>query len=773
MRPAAAAVCALLVLLGPVEARRRSKAPQLLQVLTPAGRATAPAHPDVNVVVRFANGADPATFRARLGGRDITALFAPIVEQGAQVGVRAKVARDRLRIGRRRTNRLRVLARQRKGSGTGRTPRQIVHLRFRAADVPDAPPVAVIVPETEIIFPNVALGFSARHSFDPELDELTYQWDFGEGPPSTELEPTHTYASADEPRTVTLTVSDGQATGTATVTLRSCPQPEGVAPGVIQVTSDAPLEFGGVAPGASSTRTFEVTNIAADPSSRLAACIGLEGPGFSIGPDRVELGSGESAPVTVTFTPVATGHAAATIALVSGASNRPLLSLVAHGYGGDAPGPGPTLGSSPLLYATTLAASSFFTAIKGFMPNGAPFTLDNHVGECTVDTGFSSYDYCTTDADCAANGGTCPQSSTCTSGDRAGAACTMPTDCPGMSPGQPGCPAQLRYSCPDPVTSPDVTEMCGDGAGGVYLLSEEGFTDPNPPENDYELMGTVVQVTFDGAGNTTGRKVLARITEDTTHLACDRFAPDAGGRIYVDDTRSVPEVDVCFRDTREGLLAIRKNSGAMQTLMQRIDAAEGLSDCDDIDNTTHLEVSADGAQAFASFESDGLWRLRPSPLHFLDGSYYEDVFRLHPDGSVVFATVTDGATTATVNLYKITPAQVAAGPLPVTGLPPCATFQVPNNRAPGATSGRSRVAGLAISPPTAGSRDGTILVNLSTVSLRSNPSTDEERNRCADVTQRIDNLTVHGTVAFSSAADSTTCTPIGFVNLEDVDALTF
>jgi hypothetical protein len=776
MRPAGAVVCALLLLLlGPAEARRRPKKPQLLQVLTPAGRATAPAHPDVNVVVRFTTSADPATFRARLGGRDITDRFAPIVEQGQQVGVRAKVPRDRLRIGRRRANRLRVLVRQRKGSGKGRTPRQIVRLRFRAVDVPDAPPVAVIDPESEIIFPNVPLGFSAQHSFDPELDEITYHWDFGEGSPSTELAPTHTYASADEPRTVTLTVSDGQATGTASVTLRSCPQPEGAVPGIIQVTSDGPLEFGSVSPGANGTRTFEVTNIAADPASRLTVCIGFEGPGFSVGPDRLELASGESAPVTVTFAPAATGHAAATIILVSGARNRPLVSLLAHGYGGDAAGPGPTLGSSPLLYAASLPVSPFFTVIKGFLPNGAPFTLDNHVGLCTADVGFSSSDYCITDADCAANGGACPQSAMCESGERAGAPCTMPTDCPTLIDRQPGCPALPSSSCPDKAaSSPDITEMCGDGAGGVYLLSEEGFTDPNPPEDDYELTGTIVGVTFDAGGNTTGRRVLARITEDTTHLACDRFASGAGGRVYIDDTRSVPEVGDCFRDTREGLVAIRKSTGATQTLMPRIDSAEGLSDCDDIDNSTHLEVSADGAQAFASFDSDGLWRLRPSPLHFLDSSYFEDIFRLHPDGSVVFATVRDGATTATVNVYKITPAQVAAGPLPVDGLPPCATFQIPNNRPPSSTNSRGTrsVNGLAISPPTPGSHDGTILVNVTTWSLRSNPFTDEERDRCSSVTQQIDNLNVRGTIAFSSPADSTTCTPIGLVNLEDVESLT-
>jgi hypothetical protein len=772
MRPAAvAAVCALLLLLGPADARRRARGPHLLQVLTPAGRASAPAHPDVNIVVRFTGDADPETFRARLAGRDITERFKPMVEQGQQVGVRASVPRERLRLGRRRANRLRVLVRAQKGTDKGRPPRQILHLRFRAVEATNAPPVANIDPESEVIFPNVALGFDARHSFDPELDELSYQWDFGDGAPSTEMAPTHTYTSADEPRTVTLTVSDGQATGRAGLTLRSCPRPDGVAPGVIQVASDAPLEFGSIPPGASGTRTFEVKNITADPTSRLAVCIGFEGPGFAVSPDRIELGSGESAPITVTFAPAATGHASATIALVSAAANRALVSLVARGYGGGAPGPGPTLGSAPLLYYTTPPEFPD-GVVKGFLPSGAPFTLDNHVSECTlVAGGFSSLDKCVTDSDCLANGGVCPQSGTCLAGERVGQACTLASDCSVLS-SSPECPALLRfYGCPS-GTSLEPIEMCGDGASGLYMLAEDTFTDPNPPDNDYELTGTLLRVTFDANGDTTGRTILGRITEDTTHLACDTFSLESGGRVYIAETRGAPVVGDCFRDAREGLVAIRKSDGEPQTVMSRIDAAEGLSDCNDIDNTTHLEVSADGGQAFASFDSGGLWRLRPSPLQFLDSSYFEEMFRLHPDGSIIFATARDGPTTTTVSVFKVTPAQVAAGPLPFAGLPPCATFQLPNNLPPGSSTRRRNITGLAVSPPTSGSRDGTILVSVETSRLTSNASAPEEQDRCPDLKRRIDNLNVHGTIAFSSPADATTCTPVGLVNLETIELLT-
>jgi hypothetical protein len=342
--------------------------------------------------------------------------------------------------------------------------------------------------------------------------------------------------------------------------------------------------------------------------------------------------------------------------------------------------------------------------------------------------GFSSADECVTDGDCAANGGTCQPS------------------------------GQLA----------DITEMCSDGTS-VYLLSEDTFTDPAPPDTDYPLAGTLLRIGFDGSGNPTGKSILARTTEDSTHLACDEFTADAGGRVYVASTRSVPEVPDCFRDTREALLAIRKSNGAEQEVMDRIDGAEGLTSCDDIDNSTHLEVSTDGAQAFASFDAGGVWRLRPAPLQFLDSSYFEDLFRVHPDGSIVFATVRDGPTTATVSLFKVTPAQVANGPLPVNGLPPCATFQLPNNRPPNSRAGRvSGIDGLAVSPSTPGSRDGTILVNVDTPALQSMlPQTP-----APELGARINNLKVVGTIAFSSPAGATTCTPIGLINLERITELT-
>jgi PKD repeat protein/cytochrome c553 len=54
---------------------------------------------------------------------------------------------------------------------------------------------------------NVALSFSAD-AIDPDGDPLTYNWDFGDGNTSTQVNPSHTYSSAGI-YTVSLTVSDG------------------------------------------------------------------------------------------------------------------------------------------------------------------------------------------------------------------------------------------------------------------------------------------------------------------------------------------------------------------------------------------------------------------------------------------------------------------------------------------------------------------------------------------------------------------------------------
>ena len=71
--------------------------------------------------------------------------------------------------------------------------------------------------------------FDGSDSYDPDSDMLTYTWDFGDDTTGSGVNPTHTYAVADE-YTVTLVVSDGQldsepASTTATITSAGENQP--------------------------------------------------------------------------------------------------------------------------------------------------------------------------------------------------------------------------------------------------------------------------------------------------------------------------------------------------------------------------------------------------------------------------------------------------------------------------------------------------------------------------------------------------------------------
>lgn len=79
--------------------------------------------------------------------------------------------------------------------------------------------------------------FDARGSFDPDEDQLTYTWAFGDGSTGDGVDPSHTYAS-DGPRTVTLTVSDGELEDTATRSVAT--SPISPAPGHTRLPPDTP-----------------------------------------------------------------------------------------------------------------------------------------------------------------------------------------------------------------------------------------------------------------------------------------------------------------------------------------------------------------------------------------------------------------------------------------------------------------------------------------------------------------------------------------------------
>jgi len=578
-------------LLPGAAAARSSRSERLLTLVAPATATKVPAHPFVNVIVRFsADGQpDPSTFRATLGGVNIAPLFEPTSENGAVVGMRASLGPALLKISNHRSNRLRLEVRGRIGK---RRVRDIDRFRFAAQDMPDEAPVARALTSNDVVLPGVPQQFDGTQSHDPESDTLTYLWDFGDGVTSTDPRPTHTYGANVTELTVRLTVSDGQLDGSDQVQMVAVPplQP-GRTAGLLRVEAAGPLEFGGVALGASGSKTFTVRNTDGTPTSELHVRLGTSAAGFTVSPDDVDLAAGESASVDLVFAPGAAGHQSSLVTLVASASNQTVQHLLAHGFGGAAAGAGPLPVSHPLFYDTLTGTNMIF-------PTGAEIITDSSVHICQG--GASTGDYCLTDADCVANGGTCPPTGT-----------------------------SVAFG---PI------DMCGDGEGGAFLLSDEGtFTDQS--NNDTQITQTLMHVQFDGNGNRTGAEIVARISEGTSQLTCDGIPAAQGGDVYLSEYRAVTSVGNCFRDAREALIARRKTNGMDAELMPRIDAAEGDPVCDDYDPIDDLKVTPDADAFFAALPNTGLWRIRPTPLLIVPN--FDDFFQVHPDGSVIIVRASD------------------------------------------------------------------------------------------------------------------------------------
>src|SRR5262249_31689507 len=122
--------------------------------------------------------------------------------------------------------------------------------------------------------------------------------------------------------------------------------------------------------------------------------------------------------------------------------------------------------------------------------------------------------------------------------------------------------------------------LCSDGAGGLYLVSNDDRTDPNPPPNDEARSEILMRVTLDANGNTIDKAMIYDTTSNTNNIACDRSSAADGGRVYLAEYHDVNTNGSCFRSDEELLVAVRKSDGTPQTVMARIDAAEGLSACD-------------------------------------------------------------------------------------------------------------------------------------------------------------------------------------------------
>ena len=81
-----------------------------------------------------------------------------------------------------------------------------------------APTAVLTASSTYGLGDSLEVQFSSGDSSDPEGDTLTYQWNFGNGRTSTEADPTMVFTNTGDytAYTVTLTVSDGAETSSAT-----------------------------------------------------------------------------------------------------------------------------------------------------------------------------------------------------------------------------------------------------------------------------------------------------------------------------------------------------------------------------------------------------------------------------------------------------------------------------------------------------------------------------------------------------------------------------
>ena len=262
----------VLSLLASPAVTRASKTTKLLKnslmtVVEPHGGEPAHAHPFVNIIVTFGalsdgTPADPSTFKVRLGHDDLTKTFTPMVDaQGRLIGMRGKLEQHLVKLGHRPKNHVRLTVQSVRRVGAGKGPRilrDIDRLRFGAIDAPDQPCTAQADSDTSVIVPGIPVHFTgSKATSDPDRDELTYLWDFGDGSSSTDPDPTHLYAEAQGAVRATLTASDGQLSCTGDVVLEAVPPlPPGKTAGALFVDSTTTLEMGDEPRAApSATRT--------------------------------------------------------------------------------------------------------------------------------------------------------------------------------------------------------------------------------------------------------------------------------------------------------------------------------------------------------------------------------------------------------------------------------------------------------------------------------------------------------------------------------------
>src|SRR5207249_11427160 len=116
-----------------------------------------------------------------------------------------------------------------------------------------------------------------------------------------------------------------------------------------------------------------------------------------------------------------------------------------------------------------------------------------------------------------------------------------------------------------------------------------------------------------GSGARIAGNIVARTTDETQQIACDRTAAAAGGLVYVPeffnvDYRPTP----CSRDQREALTAFSKSTGEATVIVPDIAAAAGYGECDDLESTADLEIARDMTAIVASLPRTRLLRDHPT-----------------------------------------------------------------------------------------------------------------------------------------------------------------
>lgn len=759
-----ATAAALLLLLcsaasAPAAGGRKALTESLLSIVTPEHKGVARAHPWVNVEIQLGAthdgvAADPATFKAKLGGCDITDLFEEF-QHGGITGKHARLPRElggrcRLKHGSRPRNRLKFKIRAQPVGAKGRRKADLDRVRFGVLEVANQAPVSSFISDPPAIGSACAVGSSgsgqgievsfSASATDPDGDRLRYAWDFGDGSSGSGPDVVHHYAT-EEPVTVSLRVSDGDQDqgGSEAFVRRSLQSPlavdSGRVPGSLRLSTELPgtiLDFGLVAIGSTRALRFRVHNN--DPvdatTSQLKVSVGIAGEELSAAGTQFTVDNCRPAApcsvdadgrqdVTVTFAPQQAGHAHAVLRLEAAASNHCSAELLVHGYAG--PGPGIPWGTPDTAFA--LAGE-----LLAVTPDGTNVFLGAGTGSCQG--GSLDGAPCIVNDDCP--GAAC-SGRVCQGGANDGAVCGAFQDCPGGN-------------CGDPF---DALDMCADGNGSVFLLNDEVHDDPDPNCDECDETGTIFEVAIDGHQSIASHKV----TFESLAVACDRLAD---GRVFW----THHDIYSAQFEEREQLQSVRKAGSGLQIHVQNVNQRLG-----DVDPGNYIDdgfiiyepsvaarVSADGSQRYVA-NPFGLYRVDPPPALLITREVQE-VFDVGTDGSILAAFAEPQ--TSEIRVYKLNPSIALNGAITLSATTPWATTRVPRNGPPCDTG---QCSSSVFVTNVAGDSAGNVFVNIFTVINGS----------ASGVVPR--NLRPQGTLRFQPVGDGSHGTSTGFVSLVFLDRL--